>query len=260
MGDSGNCAVHGERCERCGGLGVPGMRRIRIGFEGRAQTPRSWRVKVVTGGTTRRSPLMLGRLVLEPQHVGVWQELGTKFCGEVIPNFGRKAASCCPQVLHRVIHRSCGFPRARAQRDGSSDLADDRSERCATGPYAYPGPRTGRAASADGRIGREGSGHRCVTRRSQTGPFLARGDLLFAASVEIGPVRTSRPRAHTTERFRSALSARTNCHDRTTRLQAEAPSRILASQVDVTHVRNGGDARCLSLEFVLCERQHRPAS
>ena len=100
--------------------------------------PRSWKGEVVTGGTTRRCPLMLGRLVLEPQHVGVWQELDPKFCGAVIHKFGSPASSCTPQVIHRVIHRLCGFLGPCAQCDGSWDPADDRSEHCPTPAYAYP--------------------------------------------------------------------------------------------------------------------------
>lgn len=152
----GNCAVHGERCGRQRRRPVVSRSVSRVpraisaggaesasdsvGFGGLSANDALRKGEVVTSGTTRRRPLMLGRLVLEPQHVGVWQELDPKFCGEVVPSSGQWASSRTPQVLHRVIHRTCGFSSACAQCDGSWNPADDRSEHCATRSYAYPAP------------------------------------------------------------------------------------------------------------------------
>jgi len=141
--DSGGGRLCRGRCPGCPGLSQRGGAESAsdpVRFGGSSANDALWKGEVVTSGTTRRRPLMLGRLVLEPQHVGVWQELDPKFCGEVVPSSGQWASSRTPQVLHRVIHRTCGFSSACAQCDGSWNPADDRSEHCATRSYAYPAP------------------------------------------------------------------------------------------------------------------------
>lgn len=164
--------MHIERCRIAGFLEArrreasnPLGFRVGFGEEGASSAP-------VEGGSgpgwdTRRRPLMLGRLVLEPQHVGVRQEVGPKFCGDAFPTTGPQESSPDPQVLHRVIHRCCGFVPGRVPRAGSSDPAEDRFEQCPTGSYAYRARRTGRAATAARTPTPHSAGHRQVTASSR---------------------------------------------------------------------------------------------
>lgn len=99
-----------------------------------------WEVNVVRSRTTPRRPLMLGRLVLEPQHVGVKQEVDAKFHVRVIHITGPLDSQGYPQVFHKFIHRTCAGSGARAHCDGSPDPAEDRLELGPTASYVETDP------------------------------------------------------------------------------------------------------------------------